>query len=38
MSTGARVVVEGTVAEIRGTIGMINPHYEFVVEASDRER
>ncbi len=37
MTTGARVVVEGTVAEIRGGIGMINPHYDFVVETAERE-
>jgi hypothetical protein len=27
---GCRIVVDGTVADVRGSMGMINPHYEFV--------
>jgi amino acid transporter len=27
---GSRIVAEGTVAELRGHPGMINPHYEFI--------
>jgi amino acid transporter len=30
LTPGTRVVVEGTVADIRGQFGMINPHYEFI--------
>jgi amino acid transporter len=30
MKPGARIVVDGTVADIRGHVGMINPEYEFL--------
>jgi hypothetical protein len=30
LAPGSRIVVEGTVAELRGHPGMINPHYEFI--------
>jgi amino acid transporter len=30
LTPGTRVVVEGTVADVRGQLGMINPHYEFI--------
>ena len=29
---GSKIVVEGTVADLRGQIGMINPSYEFLAE------
>ena len=30
LAPGSRIVVEGTVADIRGRAAMINPHYEFL--------
>jgi amino acid transporter len=30
LTPGTRIVVEGTVADMRGQLGMINPHYEFI--------
>ena len=33
LAPGSRIVVDGTVAELRGQIGMINPHYEFLPDA-----
>jgi amino acid transporter len=32
MIPGSKIVVEGTVADLRGQIGMINPSYEFLPE------
>ena len=32
MVPGAKLAVEGTVADLRGQIGMINPNYEFLAE------
>ena len=32
LAPGARIVVEGTVADVRGQMTMINPDYEFVTE------
>jgi amino acid transporter len=32
MVPGAKLTVEGTVADLRGQIGMINPNYEFLAE------
>jgi amino acid transporter len=37
LSPGSKIVVEGTVADIRGQRAMINPHYEFVSEAPPPE-
>jgi hypothetical protein len=34
---GSRIVVDGTVAEVRGRLGMINPHYEFVPNSYEGE-
>ena len=36
LAPGAKVVVEGTVADVRGQLGMINPDYEFVSDATER--
>jgi hypothetical protein len=33
LTPGSRIVVDGTVAEIRGRKAMINPHYEFLEDA-----
>ena len=30
LTTGSRIVADGTVAELRGHAAMINPHYEFI--------
>jgi amino acid transporter len=32
---GSRIVAEGTVAEVRGHAGMINPEYEFIPDGHD---
>jgi amino acid transporter len=32
LAPGARIIVEGTVADVRGQLTMINPDYEFVTE------
>jgi RecG-like helicase len=32
MIPGSKIVVEGTVADLRGQIGMINPSYEFLAD------
>jgi hypothetical protein len=37
LSPGRRILVEGTVAEVRGQVGMINPHYEFLAESHEEE-
>ncbi len=37
LSPGSRVVVEGTIAEIRGHLGMINPSYEFIGDGHQPE-
>ena len=33
LAPGSRIVVEGTVADVRGQLTMINPEYEFVTES-----
>ena len=33
IAPGSRIVVEGTVADVRGQLTMINPEYEFVTES-----
>ena len=33
LAPGSRIVVEGTVADVRGELTMINPDYEFITEA-----
>ena len=38
LTTGSRIVVEGTVANVRGSIAMINPQYEFLADAADHGR
>ena len=37
LTPGSRIVVEGTVAELRGRVGMINPHYEFLADGHEEE-
>lgn len=37
LAPGARLVVEGTVAEVKGQLGMINPEYEFLAETRPSE-
>jgi hypothetical protein len=36
LTTGSRIGVDGTVADLRGKMGMINPHYEFIAEGGDQ--
>jgi amino acid transporter len=35
LAPGSRVVVEGTVADVRGQLGMINPEYQFVSDGTE---
>jgi amino acid transporter len=35
LTPGSKVVVEGTVADVRGQLGMINPDYEFVPDGTE---
>lgn len=35
LTPGSRIVVEGTVAETRGQLAMVNPHYEFLAGPAD---
>lgn len=35
LEPGSRIVVEGTVADVRGQLTMINPEYEFVTESQN---
>ncbi len=37
LTPGTRIVVEGTVAETRGQLAMINPHYEFLAGPADEQ-
>ncbi|MBV9661346.1 MAG: amino acid permease [Acidimicrobiales bacterium] len=37
LTPGCRIVVDGTVAELKGHKAMINPHYEFVSNGRDAE-
>ena len=37
LNPGRRIVVDGTVAEIRGRVGMINPEYEFIADGHEAE-
>jgi amino acid transporter len=37
LAPGSRIVVEGTVAEVRGHLAMINPNYEFVSNGAESE-
>ncbi len=38
LTTGSRIVVDGTVANVRGSLGMINPQYEFLADATEHGR
>jgi amino acid transporter len=37
LTPGTKVVVEGTIADVRGHLGMINPHYEFVSDSHEAD-